>query len=549
MSKGQDGHIYLEDVDDVLNQAEEEDVEKDNAELIKELKRENNDKFDANGNFIYDSSSDKEAEEAANEIDLDEEQSDSKHVHFADDAEQTESSDAEHNSAETLSESSISTYEDVEDLKPILEKETDHKEGGKHLGVTQIQGVDAEIVVSNSKTEKMSDEQVQEKMKENAEKFVKQAKNKANEILKNDETYTFVIDQLQPDNDFYKRYSNLLLSPLYISEDNIRTELETKQPISTNSFIRGITDYDQYKTFDIPHEPMLHSIPETMVILKHCNKLFDFEFVHIEGTDFKLDNLDKKILEFMGKHVDKPNTIFDHRFIVSIFGKLEILLTTNIERMLKVPEITIGQDFLKACGPYLTDMMNLQSEQGTLYRSWKMFYESLFGIDPSSKNLIFNIDHYKYSDLNEMLAGSYIYKGKEVARNLGQMEILLANTLKCYSPHLVLCYFFLIRTLYIMARLLSLYIQLNLYKGKNQEEIAKNLSDISALAVLIYEQKYWMWKSSMRAPLKTREGDVELSPEAQQFMDNFIICGGQYYLLKAIETGFPVFSYMLSQSA
>ena len=415
--------------------------------------------------------------------------------------------------------------------------------------MTTIQGIDAEIVVSNNKTEKMDESEVQEKMKDNAEKFVKQAKNKANEIMKNDETYTFVLEELQPDTDFYKRYSNLLLSPLYISADNIKTEIETKTPISTNSFIRGITDYENYKTFDIPHESMLHSVPECIVILKRCNKLFDFEFANIKDTDLKLENLDSKILEFLSKHKDLKNTIFDHRFIISALGKLEILLTTNIERMLKVPEITIGQDFLKACGPYLKDMTNLQSETGNLFRSWRVFYETLFGIDPQTKNQIFNIDHHNYDELNEMLHSSYIYKDGQTLDAFGQMEILVANTLKCYSPHLVLCYFFLIRTLYIMIRLLSVYIQLNMYKGKDQETIAKNLSDISGLAVMIYEQKYWMWKSSMRTPLRVREADVELSPEAQQFMENFIVCGGQYYILKAIETGFTVFSYILSQSS
>ena len=96
---------------------------------------------------------------------------------------------------------------------------------------------------------------------------------------------------------------------------------------------------------------------------------------------------------------------------------------------------------------------------------------------------------------------------------------------------------------------MSIYIQLELFKEKDQEKIAKNLSDIAALAVLIYEQKYWMWKSTTRTPLRVRESNAELTPEAQQFMDNFIVCGGQYYILKAVETGFPVFSYMLAQNA
>ena len=354
-----------------------------------------------------------------------------------------------------------------------------------------------------------------------------------------------MLEQLHPGNEWFDKYANLLLSPLYISDDNIRIEEETKHPISTNSYIRAITEYNNYHVFDIPHEPMLHSVSESMVIIKHCNKLFGYEFANVKGTDFKLDGLDSNILKFMSQHKDRACTYLDHQFIVSILGKLEILLTTNIERMLKVPEVTIGPDFLKACGPYLRDMTNIQGEEGNLYRSWKVFYESLFSIDPQAKNMIFNIDHCKYDQFNQILDACYIYKKGQRTDGFGQMEILIANTLKCYSPHLVLCYFFLIRTLYIMTRLFSLYIQLGIYEGKDQETIAKNLSDIAALAILIYEQKYWVWKSTMRTPLRVREGNVELSPEAQQFMDNFIICGGQYYILKAIETGFPVFSYLL----
>ena len=520
--------VDLEEVDALLADVEEEQVEKENEKLIQELK------FDKNGNIID--------SEASCEDDNSHESEHEEH-------EPSKDSEPSKHEIDLDEESSISTYEDVADPEPILEKEVEENKGNKHIGQTTIQGIDAEIVVSNNKTEKLTEEELENRMKENAERFVKQAKNKANDVLKNDETYTFVLEELTPETDFYKRYSNLLMSSLYVADENIRIEAETKQPISTNSFIRGITDYNNYKTFDIPHEPMLHSVPETMVILKHCNKLFDFEFANIKNTDFKLEGLDSKILEFIGKHKDKGTTIFDHRFIVSIFGKLEILLTTNIERMLKVPEITIGADFLKACGPYLKDMKNIQSESGTLYRSWKLFYESLFNIDPQSKNMIFNIDHYTYKELNDMLASSYLYKDGTTLDSFGQMEILLANTLKCYSPNLVLCYFFLIRTFYIMIRLLSIYIQLELFKEKDQEKIAKNMSDIAALAVLIYEQKYWMWKSTTRAPLKVRESNVELTPEAQQFMDNFIVCGGQYYILKAVETGFPVFSYMLAQNA
>lgn len=508
-------NIDINDLDNILNEVEEEDLVEENQKLTEELNK-SEEVYD----FMIESNS--------------------------------ESKNSENNSNEkNNSESSdISEYDDVKELEPILENKIDeNKNTEKHIGETTINGIKAEIVVSDSKTEKLSDEEVQKKQIENKDRFIKQAKNKAAKLLKDNDFYKFDIEELLPGKETYMKNMSLLFGNTIIPDENVQIELEKKLPINTESFVRCISGFPNYKVFDVPHEPVLHSLPEMILIIKKCNKLFDYEFTDTKDTNFKMDGLDDKISKFISKYKDLSSTIYDHRLIISLLGKLEILLSTSVERNLKTNAITVTPQFYRACGPYLKQMKCIQSETGILAKSWKLLYESLFGINPQSKNLIFNFDSTKYQDFNEILKTVYLYNKKEIDyEQFGQMEVLFANTLKCYSPHMILCYFFLLRSIYFAMRLFAIYVLNEKFKDKNQESIAKDLSNIIGLAVIIYEQKYYVWKSSARIPVSIREGTdsvTDSTPQTQQLLDNFIVCGGQYYILKAFESAFPAISYQL----
>ena len=515
-------NIDINDIDNVLNEVEEEDLVEENQKLTEELN-----KSDEVYDFMIESNSESK------------------------DSEKNEENKSNENNEENNSDScEISEYDDVKELEPILEnKIEENKNTEKRIGETTINGIKAEIVVSDSKTEKLSDEEVQKKQLENKDKFIKQAKNKAAKLLKDHDFYKFNIEELIPGKETYMKNMSLLFGNTIIPDENVQIELEKKIPINTESYVRGISGFSNYKVFDIPHEPVIHSLPEMILIIKKCNKLFDYEFADTKDTNFKMDGLDDKISKFIYKYKDLSSTIYDHRLIISLLGKLEILLSTSVERNLKTNAITITPQFYRACGPYLKQMKCIQSDTGILAKSWKLLYESLFGINPQSKNLIFNFDSTKYQDFNEILKTVYLYNKKEIDYDqFGQMEVLFANTLKCYSPHMILCYFFLLRTIYFAMRLFAIYVLNEKFKDKNQETIAKDLSNIFGLAVIIYEQKYYVWKSSARIPVSVREGSdsvTDSTPQTQQLLDNFIVCGGQYYILKAFESAFPAISYQL----
>lgn len=512
-------NIKLEDIDNILNDVEEKDLVKENEKLTEELNKDNNE-------FETTTKTNKS--------------NDSTEVYDFMNDESDESEDS----------SQISEYENVEELEPILEnKINENKKDEIHLGETEINGIKAEIVISDSKTEKLSDEEIQKRQNENKDRFIKQSKNKAAKLMKNNEFYKFKINELQPDQETFLKSLNLLFGNTIIPDVNVQIELEKKLPLNTESFVRGISGFSNYKVFDIPHEPVLHSLPEMMLIIKKCNKLFDYQFADVKDTNFKMEGLDDKIAIYLSKFKDTPCTVFDHNIIISLLGKLEILLSTNIERNLKSNAITVSPQFYRACGVYLKQMKCFQNDSNLLSKSWKLLYESLFGINQQSKNLIFNFNSTNYEEFNKILRTVYLYKKDKIDyEQFGQMEVLFANTLKCYSPHMILCYFFLLRTMYFALRLLDVYVLNEKFKDKSQEKIARDLSNLIGLAVIIYEQKYYVWKSTTRIPVSVRENDSTLtdsSPQTQQLLDNFIVCGGQYYILKAFEEAFPVISYQL----
>ena len=117
------------------------------------------------------------------------------------------------------------------------------------------------------------------------------------------------------------------------------------------------------------------------------------------------------------------------------------------------------------------------------------------------------------------------------------VENLLGNILKCYLPSIALNYFYAIKSIYIIARLTSLYIQLGLFKGKSTEEVMNDLFVIGASGAIVYENKSFIFKQATRS---LPGYDKPLSNETKLYILNHLMTGGQFYILKMMEESLPV---------
>ena len=420
-----------------------------------------------------------------------------------------------------------------------------HEGEDKVIKDTVVNDQHIKIVQSGSETKKMSEEEAKKRAEKATDNIIKKAKNAANE----EKDKRIDISEFAQDTDKYAFYYRLLNLPLYIPNECVEAESRASEAdidrkyITLDSFVQEILGFEHYKWQDLPPEKMCHDLSSTFLITKRMNKIFGFQFGNTESTNFRVEPLSENCIKFLHKYAALDDLTIEHMFIVTMLGKLEILLNTNVNVWLKSDIITVTDDVLKAFQPDIQDMIGIQvpDQMHHISKSWNTFVSALFNLK-SRRNVCFNIKTQGYENLNHFLKNSYCYNMSPPIVNY-QMEELIGNTLKMYSNSVIQSFFYAIRTLYIMIRLVSIYIQ-DEHRASTVEDIAQDLSDIASFSVILYEQKYMQLKSIARSPSKIA-GGKELSGEAQLFIDNYIICGGQYFLLKAIEKALPSICYRL----
>lgn len=446
---------------------------------------------------------------------------------------------------------SIFDEDEIEKTDPMLEEKVDDKKDTfEHVADTEINGIPTEVVISKNKTKQMTDEEINERVEKAANNQIKKVKNEAAKLIKEK---LLDVDEIRPGTELNKQYEQLLNLPLYIPESCVHIERATtandieRKYITMDSFVQIITLFKDYtwKANPMDVERMCHTLPESFVICKKMSSIFGFEFADMKDTAFRLPKMLEKCLEFLGKHSELDDLRFEHSFIVTMLGKLEVLLNTNMNIWLKADLITVTNDVTKVFWPDVEAMNVIQTKNSLhhISRSWNTFVAALFNLN-ERKNMCFNIKTQGYDVLNECLKNSYCYNQSNPVANY-QMEELIGNTLKMYSNTVVQSFYFCIRSLYIMIRLLSIYIQTDaIKKRKNADEVAEDIYVIAAFATCLYENKYWLWKEAERGISKV-VGGGELTPQAQVFIDNYVILGGQYFLLKAIEKALPTIAFKL----
>lgn len=444
------------------------------------------------------------------------------------------------------SDSSITIFDDIEESDHMnVGNENDERET---LGYTTVQGVETEIAVSKTKTEVNEDE-----MHERAEKAVQnQVKKMKNEAASIADDFVFDLNEYSKDSQKLADAKLLLNAPLFIPNECVENEEKQslknleKKYISLDSFVDVITHIEGYSWKNMPNEKMLHTFAESFIVCKRMKHIFKYDFADVNGTNFRLANITDKLFAFLGRHAELDDIRFEHMLIVCLLGKIEVILNTERNIWLKADLITVDDAILKVFKPEIMEMKNIQTEAPNhhIAKSWNTFIESLFNLK-GRKNLCFDIKQRGYRILNEVLSTAYCYHKSDYQPAIVNyvMEELVGNTLKMYNNSVVQSLFFAIRTIYILARLISIYVQtVDLPTDVNR--IANDLKVIAAYAIMTYEVKYQLWKETPRVPTKLVGGE-ELGPQAQIFVNNYVITGGQYFLLKAVEKAIPTIAYDL----
>ena len=304
--------------------------------------------------------------------------------------------------------------------------------------------------------------------------------------------------------------------------------------LDINEYINNTTVF-KYNAFDAPNTSMQHPIPEKIIFLTKLNNIFNFQFVNSASGDFHFNDLDKQVTTFLYKYKDYGTTRLEYGIIKSLMGKLIIALNTSCELALRDnTKPRLSTEFKQAIIRDIECMKYIQSPDGKLYTSWKTFLNSLLSI--GSDNLIYVHDN--YPSLNTKLKTAY--------DNDFLTENLLANMLKCYLPSVAINYFYVIKSVYIVSRLLSIYIQEKLYittsKKKSFEEIVNDIYAIATVGAIMYENKSYIFKQMTRTLPRY---DKEITENTKMYILNHLLTGGQYYILKMFEESLPVVASLL----
>ena len=332
-----------------------------------------------------------------------------------------------------------------------------------------------------------------------------------------------------PDSDLYGVYYQYVIGKLFVP-------LNCGLKLDTNEYINNTTVF-KYNAFDTPNMSMQHTIPEKVIYLKKLNQIFEHEFINNKSGDFHFNDLDKQIVTFLYKYKNYGTTKIEYGIIKSLMGKLIISLNTSCELALRDnTKSTLNTEFKQAVIRDIECMKYIQSTDGKLYSSWKTFLNSLFSLD--SDKLIYV--HNNYKSLNNKL--KIAYDSDFLTENL------LANMLKCYLPSIAINYFYVIKSIYLIARLLSIYIQEKKYMKDNDfkefDDIVNDIYTIGTIGTILYENKVFILK---QIPRSLPRYDKQISEQTQMYILNHLLTGGQYYILKMLEESLPVVASLLNQ--
>lgn len=371
-----------------------------------------------------------------------------------------------------------------------------------------------------------SDEEVLEKIKKSKEKLVNDINEQVKEMEKNGNCKYIDPNSYTIGSDLSNVFYQYIIGKMFVPRNCAMT-------LDINEYINNTTIF-KYNAFDSPNVGIQHPIPEKVIYMNKLNKLFNYTFSNPSSGDFHFSDLDTQITSFLYKYKDLGTTKLEYGMIKSLMGKLIICLNTSCELALRDnTKPRINSEFKQAIIHDIECMKYIQNQDGKLYVSWKTFLNALLSMGPD--NLIYVHDN--YVSLNTKLKTAY---DKDFLT-----ENLLANALKCYLPSVAINYFYAIKSIYLISRLLSIYIQNKLYLNKEFSEVVNDIYTIAVSGVIIYENKSFIFKQTPRSLPKY---DKEITEQTKMYILNHLLTGGQYYILKMFEESLPIVASLLTQN-
>lgn len=381
------------------------------------------------------------------------------------------------------------------------------------------------VEVSDKILPQPSDEEILQNIKSSKEKIITDINEQIKEMEANGNCKTINVDNYTIGSNLSNIFYQYILGKLFVPRNCVLT-------LDVNEYINNTTIF-KYNAFDSPNVGMQHPIPEKIIFLNKLNNIFNHEFIKSSSGDFHFADLDKQLLSFIFKYKDYGTTKLEYGIIKSLLGKLIISLNTSCELALRDnTKPRINSEFKQAIIADIEGMKHIQSQDGKLFTSWKTFLNTLLSINADDYIYV----HDNYVSLNAKLKTAYDTDFLT--------ENLIANMLKCYLPSVVINYFYVIKSVYIIARLLSIYIQEKLYANKEFEVIINDIYTIGVAGVVLYENKSFIFKQMTRTLPKY---DKEISEKTKLYILNHLLSGGQYYILKMFEESLPIVASLLTQ--
>ena len=385
------------------------------------------------------------------------------------------------------------------------------------------------IEVTKEKIKEPTEKEIIENITKSKNKLINDINAQVENIEQSGNYKKIKTDKYLSDADLYNVYYQYIIGKLFVP-------LNCGLKLDTNEYINNTTVF-KYNAFDTPNMSMQHTIPEKVIYIKKLNQIFNHEFINNKSGDFHFNDLDKQIVKFLYKYKDYGTTKIEYGIIKSLMGKLIISLNTSCELALRDnTKSTLNTEFKQAVIRDIECMKYIQSTDGKTYASWKTFLNSLFSLD--SDKLIYV--HNNYKSLNNKLKTAY--------DSDFLTENLLANMLKCYLPSIAINYFYVIKSIYLIVRLLSIYIQEKKYIKDNDfkefDDIVNDIYTIGTIGTILYENKVFILK---QIPRSLPRYDKQISEQTQMYILNHLLTGGQYYILKMLEESLPVVASLLNQ--
>lgn len=365
-----------------------------------------------------------------------------------------------------------------------------------------------------NKVKQPTKKQIKESIKQQSKNIAKQA-----EQLKKS-------GEFEPDYEYIEKnmnfFNNFLLHNLNFDID-----------MNISQILHDWTNF-KYMPFGELRTNYIKQISDRVVCIEELSKIFKHNFItYMNHTNYRFDSLSFEMCKFIGitKDADKIPFNFEYMFIHAMLSKLLICMLSNVDRCFSDKKIQININFKKAIQTYLNEMSHIISNKNKISTSWEVFEHCLLVSSHDSEIYTFRGSQ----DLKNKLIECY----KDAKNNEPQflLEQLIGNTLKTFIPTIAYSYFIVIKNIYIMGRLISIYMNKHIDKNKTKKEIMYDFYVIANSLTIDYEVNYLANLNTRSAPI-CNNGN-EMDKHTEMYYINHLIAGPQYYILKQLELSLP----------